>query len=205
MISLLLDLLIREKHENKSSLDDVMRQIWNKFGKSEIGFSPEQVKSVIEEVAELNLDDFFDKYINGVDELPFDEYLRPFGLRIKKEDNQWPDLGISVVTENGQEMIKFVEAEGPAQLAGLDAGDELLAIDGFRVSADKLSDRLKDYQPGDSIEVTVFHQDELCTHQVILASPRPSRYQVVPVKKPSPKQEENFAGWLGVSLKSISK
>ncbi|MDJ0553004.1 MAG: M61 family metallopeptidase [Microcoleaceae cyanobacterium MO_207.B10] len=203
LISLLLDLLIREKHENKLSLDDVMRQMWDKFGKSEIGFTPEQVQNVIENVAELDLDDFFDKYINGVDELPFDEYLRPFGLRLKREDNRWPHLGMNVVTENGHEIIKFVEAKGPAQLAGLDAGDELLAIDGFRVSADKLSDRLKDYQPGDSIEVTVFHQDELITHQVILAHPSPSRYQVVPVKDPTAKQEKNFVGWLGVSLESV--
>lgn len=203
MISLLLDLLIREKHGNQRSLDHVMQQMWEKFGKSEIGFTPEQLQSVIEDVAELDLDDFFDKYINGVDELPFDEYLRPFGLRLKRENNRWPHLGMNVVTENGHEIIKFVEAEGPAQLAGLDAGDELLAIDGFRVSADRLSDRLKDYQPGDLIEVTVFHQDELSTHQVTLAAPGPSSYQVVPVKKPTPKQEENFTGWLGVSLESI--
>ncbi|MGB3511907.1 MAG: M61 family metallopeptidase [Microcoleaceae cyanobacterium] len=203
MISLLLDLLIREKSENQRSLDNVMQQMWHKFGKSEIGFTPEKVQSVIEEVAELDLGDFFDKYINGVDELPFDEYLRPFGLRLKQENNQWPHLGINVITDRGHEIIKFVEADGPAQSAGLDAGNELLAIDGFRVSADKLSDRLKDYQPGDSIEVTVFHQDELRTHQVTLAPPSPSRYQVVPVKNPTPEQAENFSGWLGVSLESI--
>ncbi|NER04142.1 MAG: PDZ domain-containing protein, partial [Okeania sp. SIO3C4] len=86
---------------------------------------------------------------------------------------------------------------------GLDAGDELLAIDGFRVSADKLSDRLKDYQPGDSIEVTVFHQDRLLTHKVILAAPSPSHYQVVPLDSTTLKQLENFAGWLGVPLESI--
>nr|WP_293093235.1 M61 family metallopeptidase [Okeania sp. SIO2F4] len=204
MISLLLDLLIREKHENKYSLDDVMRQMWDKFGKSEIGFTPEELKSVIEEVAELDLGDFFERYIDGVDELPFDEYLRPFGLQLKKEDNEWPDLGMNVVSDNRKEIIKFVQHQGPAELAGLDVGDELLAIDGFRVNADKLSDRLKDYQPGDVLEVTVFHQDELITHQVTLALPSPSCYQVVPVKNPTAKQQENFAGWLGSSLESIS-
>ncbi|MGD1808282.1 M61 family metallopeptidase [Dapis sp. BLCC M126] len=203
MISLLLDLLIREKYQNQRSLDDVMRQMWDEFGKSEIGFTPEQLKSVIEEVAELDLGEFFESYIHGVDELPFDEYLRPFGLRLKKEDNEWPDLGMNVVSENSKEIIKFVQHQGAAQLAGLDAGDELLAIDGFRVNADKLSDRLKDYQVGDVLEVTVFHQDELITHQVTLAHSSPSRYQVVPVKNPTAKQQENFAGWLGSSLEYI--
>ncbi|NEO51975.1 MAG: M61 family metallopeptidase [Okeania sp. SIO3B5] len=203
MVSLLLDLLIREKHQNQYSLDDVMRKMWEQFGKPEIGFTPEQLKSVIEEVAEVNLDDFFERYIDGIDELPFDEYLRPFGLRLKREENKWPDLGMNVVTNNGKEIIKFVEAQGPAQLAGLDAGDELLAIDGFRVSADKLSDRLKDYQPGDLIEVTVFHHDRLLTHKVTLATPSPSNYQVVPLSSTTLKQLKNFAGWLGVPLDSI--
>ncbi|MGK7922912.1 MAG: M61 family metallopeptidase [Trichodesmium sp.] len=203
MISLLLDLLIRERHENQRSLDDVMRQMWTKFGQLEIGFTPEQLQSVIEEIAELDLGDFFERYIDGIDELPFDEYLRPFGLRLKREDHQWPNLGMIVASENSKEIIKFVEAQGPAELAGLGAGDELLAIDGFRVSADKLSDRLRDYQPGDVLAVTVFHQDELMTRKVTLAHPSPSRYQIVSVKNPSPKQEENFVGWLGVSLDSI--
>ncbi len=200
MISLLLDLLIREKHENQRSLDDVMRRMWERFGKLEVGFTPKQLQSVIEEVVELDLSDFFDKYINAVEELPFDEYLRPFGLTLKKEDNEWPNLGMNVITENGREVIKYVEADGPAQVAGLDAGNELLAIDGFRVSADKLSDRLKDYQPGESIEVTVFHQDELRTYKVILATPSPSNYQVVSVKEPTTKQKEKLAGWLGGTL-----
>ncbi|MEB3342720.1 M61 family metallopeptidase [Okeania sp.] len=204
MISLLLDLLIREKHQNQRSLDDVMRKMWHEFGKSEIGFTPEQLKGVIEEVAKLDLNDFFARYIDGLDELPFDEYLRPFGLQIKKEYNEWPELGMNVISDHGKEIIKFVQYQGPAQLAGLDAGDELLAIDGFRVSADKLSDHLKDYQPGDVLEVTVFHQDELITCQLTLGYPSPSRYQVVPVKNPTTKQKKNFFGWLGSSLESIS-
>ena len=110
---------------------------------------------------------------------------------------------MNVISENNKQIIKFVENQGPAQLAGLDAGDELLAIDGFRVNADKLSYRLKDYQPGDILEVTVFHQDELITRQLTLAHPSPSCYQVVPVKNPTAKQEKNFAGWLGTSLDSI--
>lgn len=203
MISLLLDLLIREKHQNQRSLDNVMGQMWHEFGKSEIGFTPKQLKDVIEKVTELELYDFFRRYIDGIDELPFDEYLQPFGLQLKREDNEWPSIGMNVVRENNKEIIKFVENQGPAQLAGLDAGDELLAIEGFRVNADKLSDRLKDYQPGDILEVTVFHQDELITHKLTLAHPSPNRYQIVPVRKPTPKQEKNFSGWLGVSLESI--
>lgn len=202
MVSLLLDLLIRERHGNSLSLDDVMRQMWQQFGKAEIGFTPQQLQEVIESVAGTDLNDFFGRYIDDTHELPFNHYLEPFGLQLvgETEEDAAPCLGVRATTENGRESIKFVEADTPAQLAGIDAGDELLAIDGMRVTAQNLSDRLKDYQPGDSIQVTVFHQEELRTYALTLAAPRPSRYQITLVDRLSPTQKQNYEGWLGVSI-----
>ncbi|MES1023447.1 M61 family metallopeptidase [Gloeocapsa sp. BRSZ] len=205
LVSLLLDLLIRDRHNNTRSLDDVMRQMWQQFGISEIGFTPQQLQQVIETVAETHLSDFFDKYIDSVEELPFNQYLAPFGLQVStnSEDDSAPCIGIRAQTENGKEIVKFVEAGTPAAVAGIDAGDELLAIDGVRVQANNLSDRLKDFQPHDTIQMTVFHQDELRTHHVILAAPCPNKYQIVPVENPSSTQQQNFQQWLGVPLETV--
>ena len=203
MISLLLDLLIRSRQENQRSLDDVMAIMWQRFGKEEIGFTPQQLQDVIESVAQTDLAEFFNRYIDGVDELPFDEYLEPFGLRLNVVEEAVPYLGLTVRTENNQEMIKFVDATSSAALAGVDAGDELLAIDNLRVTADQLSDRLKDYQAGDTIKLSLFHQDQLRTLSVKLLAPQPSRYQIVQVENPTQVQQQNFAGWLGTSLTSF--
>ena len=203
MISLLLDLLIRSRQENQRSLDDVMAIMWQRFGKEEIGFTPQQLQDVIESVAQTDLGEFFNRYIDGVDELPFDEYLEPFGLRLNVVEEAVPYLGLTVKTENNQEMIKFVDATSLAALAGVDAGDELLAIDNLRVTADQLSDRLKDYQAGDTIKLSIFHQDQLRTLPVKLVAPQPSRYQIVQVENPTQVQQQNFAGWLGTSLTSF--
>ncbi len=202
MVSLLLDLLIRGRNDNQRSLDDVMLKMWQQFGQEEIGFTPQQLQEVIESVAGIDFTDFFAKYIDGIEELPFDEYLEPFGLQLVGdfEEEAVPHLGIKVNTENGREVIKFVEVGTPAQIAGIDAGDELLAIDGIRVGAGQLSDRLKDYKPNDSVQVTVFHQEELRNYDVTLAAPRPNRYQVKPVKNPTDLQQRNFAAYLGVGF-----
>jgi predicted metalloprotease with PDZ domain len=202
MVSLLLDLLIRVHHGNQLSLDDVMRQMWEKFGKDEVGYTPEQLEGVIESVAGMDLGDFFKRYLHGLEDLPFNQYLQPFGLQLVEEKNEEPYLGVRINTENGREIIKFVEAGSPAQFVGIDAGDELLAIDGIRVG-NQLNERLKDYQTNDSIQVTVFHQDELRTYSVTLAASIPSKYQLKVVENPSFTEMENFAGWLGVPLSSI--
>ena len=198
LVSLLLDLLIRAKHNHKRSLDDVMRLMWQRFGRDEIGFGETQLREVIAEVAESNLDDFFHRYLETTEELPFDDYLAPFGLYLKTvEESDTPYLGIKVQAENNQEIIKFVAAESPAALAGIDAQDELLAIDGIRVSAKSLNERLKDYRAEDTIQVTIFHQDELKTLPVTLAAPQPSSYEVAIRDNLSSVQQANLTGWLG--------
>ncbi|PSB12770.1 peptidase M61 [filamentous cyanobacterium CCP2] len=198
MVSLLLDLRIRAKFHNDRSLDDVLRHLWQQFGQPEIGFTPEQLQRVIESVAEEDLSDFFHSYLDTTEDLPFDRYLEPFGLKLQPEtDNLPPFLGMTVRSDNGREVIKFVESDSPAQQAGLDPEDELLAIDGLRVKASELDDRLKCYAPGDTLHVSVFHQDELRTYRVTLAEPRPTSYQLVPIKDPSPAQKQALEGWLG--------
>ncbi len=201
MVSLLLDLIIRERHQNQRSLDDVMRQMWQQFGKAEVGFTPEQLQAVIESVADLDLSDFFHRYLDGTEDLPFDQYLEPFGLKLEpvKDDEMPPFLGVVAKTDRGQELIRSVVAGSPAHQAGVDAGDELLALNGLRVTADQLGDRLKDYQPGDTVRLTVFHQDELKTHTLTLSEPQPARYQLVAVEQPSPTQTQNLMGWLGIA------
>ncbi|AFY57945.1 putative protease with the C-terminal PDZ domain [Rivularia sp. PCC 7116] len=198
MITLLLDLLIRSRHQNQRSLDDVMLKLWQKFGKDEIGYTAEELKQVIESVAGSDLTEFFERYVSGREELPFNEYLEPFGLKLVADKVDEPFLGIKVVSNNGKESVKFVEYDSPAQVAGIDAGDELLAIDGIKVTANKLSARLKDYQPQENIEITVFHQDELRTYSVTLAEPRANKYRVAPVENLSNPQKDNFNGFLGV-------
>ena len=198
LVSLLLDLLIRAKHNNKRSLDNVLSKMWQDFGQEEIGFSNQQLQQVIESVAAVDLREFFHRYINTTEEIPFDDYLAPFGLKLEAsaEDEPVPYLGLKVQSENNQEVIKFVEVNSPAAIAGIDAQDKLLALDGIRVTSELLSERLKDYQVGDTVEVTVFHQDELKTLPVKLAEPQPKEYKIVEIEEASPAQQQNLSGWL---------
>jgi predicted metalloprotease with PDZ domain len=199
MVSLLLDLLIRAKHQNRRSLDDVMRQMWQHFGKSETGFTPQQLQDTISEIAGTDLSEFFQRYLHTVEELPFDDYLYPFGLCLQAEGDGTPYLGLVAKSERGQDWIKFVETGSPAGQAGINGGDELLALNGIRVSADHLSDRLRDFQPGDTVQLAVFHHDELLICPVTLAKPRPTRYQIALIEQLSPEQIELLQGWLGAT------
>ncbi|MEC4803370.1 MAG: M61 family metallopeptidase [Jaaginema sp. PMC 1079.18] len=198
MVSLLLDLKIRTLHQNARSLNDILRKMWQQFGQDEIGFTEDQLRKIIESVAGCDLSDFFAKYVDGTEELPFDEYLQPFGLQIKavKNKENLPYTGIKLSANTSSAKVQFVEVNSPANLAGIDPGDELLAIDNFRVTADKFNERLQDYQPGDEITLTVFHQDELQHYPLILGEAQPIAYKLATMKSLSKAQKSLLDGWL---------
>ena len=195
MVTLLLDLLIRDRTNGNKSFDDVLVAMWEQFGKAEIGFTEDQLKAIIESIADTDLTDFYDRYIHTLEELPFNEYLAPFGVALQPSKATVPYLGITVKSEHGKEAIKAVASNSPARLAGIDPGDELLAIDGFRVTAEQLNDRLKYYQPGEQIAVSVFHADRLLTVNLTLAAPQPQKYLLQILEDTSDRQQQLFQGW----------
>jgi predicted metalloprotease with PDZ domain len=196
MVTLLLDLLIRDRTQGRKSFDDVLMAMWEHFGKAEIGFTETQLKNIIESVANQDLTEFYDRYIHGVEELPFNDYFTPFGIELKPVDATVPNLGITVKSEHGREVIKSVTSDSPAQLAGIDAGDELLAIDGFKITSDKLTDRLKLYQAGQQINLTIFHADRLMTLPITLAAPQPQQYHLQPLEHTADLQRQQFKDWV---------
>ena len=173
--------------------------MWEQFGKAEIGFTETQLQQIIESIANQDLTEFYGRYIHGVEELPFNDYLAAVGIELESVNtHNVPSLGMIVKSEHGKEMIKSVASNSPAQLAGVDAGDQLLAIDGFKISADQLTDRLKSYQVGQQIELTIFHGDRLITVPTILAPSQPDRYQLYQLEHPTDVQRHLFQAWVNL-------
>jgi predicted metalloprotease with PDZ domain len=129
-----------------------------------------EVQAILKSAAGVDLSDFYQRYIDGLAELPFNEYLEPFGLYLRGvgDGETIPYLGMRVQSEAGKEIIKFVEMGSPCQKAGINADDELLAIDGLRVTAEQLNERLKDYRAVILFRSQSFILDELRTLAVPL-------------------------------------
>ncbi|WP_299491575.1 M61 family metallopeptidase [Acaryochloris sp. IP29b_bin.137] len=205
IVALLLDLQIRQQHQNQCSLDDVMLRLWQTYGQENLGYTRDQLLEVIESIAEMDLSPFWQNYLDGTVELPYEEFLNPFGLTVVAEfgKHPLPYHGLTIHNPAGKTIIKFVDIASPAQKAGLKPGDEWLALDGFRVQPDQLEQRLQDYQAGDSVSITVFHDDQLATHSLTLGAPVPKSYTVKPVPEPTSLQKQNFSQWLGIELAQL--
>ena len=169
LIGLALDLTIREQTKGKKSLDDVMRALWERFGRDfyagpehETGVAEAEVEVLFDEITGLKLKRFFDHYVRGTDDLPLDKLLAPFGVTYadNRKDAK-PGLGIRTTREGRDCKISNVYEGGPAHQAGLSAGDVLIALDELRVSATNLDTLLSRYHDGDMVVLHVFRRDEL--------------------------------------------
>ena len=107
-----------------------------------------------------------------------------------------PWLGATLVNRNGCGIFRVVHAGSPAELAGLSAGDEAVAIDGLKVTASNLDSRLKGYHNGDSAQVTVFRGDELLNCTVRLEEPPADTCYLELIADTDKSSEQRRAAWL---------
>ncbi|MCV4939614.1 PDZ domain-containing protein, partial [Escherichia coli] len=83
------------------------------------------------------LDEFFRRYVRGRDELPYNSFLEAAGLRLEvKRSSNEPRayLGAQLAQEGDRLIVRTVRAGTPAYDQGLNAGDQIVALDGKRVT-----------------------------------------------------------------------
>lgn len=199
-----LDYLIRRGSRNARSLDSVMRELYERFGKTGVGYTRDDYQSVAEAHAGVPLDDYFRDYISGL--VPMEPLLAEaaayLGLQllprlVRSTGERLMGMGVE---ESGKLLlIKQLWEGGPASLAGLSVGDELVAVNGFRVEAGGLDVLLSHFSGGEAYALDVFRNDRLLHfHVPIHQGYVLERYMLVPQADASPAQLENRARWVQV-------
>lgn len=145
--------------------------------------------------------DFFARYVSGVAELDYARALAVAGLELRwerKGPRAW--LGCNLKRQGERTIIESVRSDGPAWEAGVYAGDELLALDGWRVNDERLTERLEERQPGDTVRLSLFRGDALIEASVTLAEAPPDRAVIKPLPAPDEAQRRTYRSWLGMGL-----
>lgn len=181
LVALSLDLLLRQKSGDRMSLDTLMRRLWREFGQAGVGVSDGDIQRLATELCGDPLETFWRNALEGTDELPLEGLLAERGVQWSLRAAEGasdaggkpagdgaakPSLGIKVQQAEGGAQLQFVFAEGPAQRAGLSAGDLVIAVDGLRVSAVSLEKAVSARRPGEVLEVHAFRRDELMQFRV---------------------------------------
>ena len=177
LVALCLDLKLRNETEGRVSLDDVMKEAWSRWGERAAGMPEEGFEQLCLELSGADLQDFFNATVRGTGELPLDSLLHSHGIDYSLRrasggadkggkpagGNQLPAvwLGATLGSSAGKPTFLAIHNGGPAELAGISPGDELVALDGLRIDVAGCEARTRRYRPGDVSELTVFRGDEL--------------------------------------------
>ncbi len=206
LVGLALDLTIRTETRGRKSLDDVMRALWQRYGRDfysdngGVGVAEADVERLFDEITGLKLKRFFDRYVRGTDDLPLARLLTPFGVEVadKHKDGKEAKASLNVrTTRDGNDCkLANVYEGGAAHRAGLSAGDILVAMDGVRVTASNLDNLLSRYRIDDAVTVHAFRRDELMVFSATLATDDAPQMSLTGHAKPAAHARQR-AAWLG--------
>jgi predicted metalloprotease with PDZ domain len=198
LLGLLLDLEIRKRSGGAKSLDDVMRYLYTEFFKKNRNYGPGDFQKATELMAGSSLEEFFSKYVRGKDELDYNAALAAAGLRLETSASADAKVyfGADVAQEDDRLIVRRVYAGSPAYEQGLNAGDQIVAMDNMRVNRDFFNARMAEKKPGDVVNLTIFRFDDLSSLVIRLSDRREMTYRIVPVASPTPVQKQIYASWL---------
>jgi predicted metalloprotease with PDZ domain len=216
VVGFLLDLEIRRRSGGTKSLDELARMLFERHGRAP-GLPEDGVeKAAVELVGDRSLHEWFQRAVHSTEELELDDALSAVGVKAviapatsaddkggaeeDPEDAPQPEarsrawLGAALRDKSGGLEVASVAEGSPAQAAGIAGGDELVALDGFRVD---LKQRLGRAQPGQVVRLSLFRMDELLEVSVPLAAAPKDTITFVPDLKATAAQLAAREKWLG--------
>ena len=202
IVNMMLDMAIRSASDGKKSLDDVMRTLWTDYFKKGKNYTPADYQKACEAAAGKSLDDFFTKYVRGVAEIDYNAFANPFGLNLntKTPGANRAYLGADTVETAGALNIRTLSAGTPAYDQGLNTGDQIVAIDGYRASAAFLQSYLAEKKPSDKVKLTVFRFDKLRDFDFVLGSDTRKEFDFASVSEPTDGQKRLYKQYLNGDL-----
>lgn len=200
---LAMDLFIRHQTRNKMSLDNIMQQLYQKYAMQGEGVSMQKLMDILEDSVGYSATQFILEYIMKPNPLPLDQVLGYAGLEVVEEKTskekpafekiEQVSLGITTSTTDGRVFVRDVRRNSNGWKAGLDFGDEILAVNGRRITAATMEKTLSWSRPGDEVVVLVSRSNKILRLNVRLELEQ-KKLKLKKVDAPTPLQQEIYAG-----------
>ncbi len=200
MVCALLDLELRARSGGKASLDAVLAHLWNEFGRHQRPVPEDGMQEIFEHVAGTRMGDLFDAWVRGAHEIDYDATLARAGLSVERHAKGEPSgsLGVRTRGDGARVHVASVLRGGAAQRAGVDPGDELVAVAGRRVlDPAGVEAALSGKKEKDVVPVLVAREGRIRSLDVTLDPPRLDRVKLTRRKDATPDQLALLEGWLG--------
>ena len=144
LAGLLIDIMIRDASDNKSSLDGVMRTLYNAAYKNGRGFTSDEWWATVTKAANgKSFRDFYARFIDGREPFPYDKVFPLAGLRVSRDTTRVPQLGIGSLQDSTGLHVTEVIPGSAAAIAGVQPGDQLISVGGFKAEDPNWTDQFR--------------------------------------------------------------
>ncbi|MFN8370863.1 MAG: PDZ domain-containing protein [Bacteriovoracaceae bacterium] len=131
--------------EQGKNIDDFLKLLWKRYlDNPKVGMDETEVFELIEKMSDKKTREKMEEMVNMTSDIDLEDYCKRMGLRFKWSTESKPYLGIQTEIKDGAIFISQVTLDGPGYKSGLNAGDEIIAINGWRVTRDSIG-RINDY------------------------------------------------------------
>lgn len=200
LLALMMDLKIIAETKGKHSLDDVMKAAYQEFYvQKQRGFEEHELESLIKRVTGVSVAEIF-RMAHTVEAIDYNSYLHQVGYSLVDyyAISDLPDLGVSTSNQNGKIMVTSARRATSAWEAGLNARDEILAINGERVeqSGRELDGLIQQYKVGDTLNILISRDGLIRELNVSLLSDTRGAFNIVPKNNASSEEVRLGQIWL---------
>jgi predicted metalloprotease with PDZ domain len=213
LIGFVTDMAIRRQSKSRSSLDTVMRAMYEQYGPGGDhpgGYPPGAFEDRVESIAGTGVRKMVEDMLQTTNDPDVDEALAWYGLYLERksdqpaaDENGNPSrAGFGVVWDLAGTMIlveRVLDGHSGAA-AGLLPGDELLAIDGLRVTTDNFASLIHRFRPDEQVELTIARHDRLMALSATLQHELSDTYSILPDAKIRRSEKSRLESWLGREL-----
>jgi predicted metalloprotease with PDZ domain len=156
VIAAVLDAMIIKQSNGKECLDHLMKDLYETYyvGKNR-GFTDAEFKACLTKHTGQDMTEFFLKYIDGTEVIPYSMYFLPLGIEVNDVGSVKPVFGANVTEEGGKVIVKSIRSNTAAEDAGLSVNDEIVACMNYRVDKPMLDALMNGASVGDEFELTI--------------------------------------------------
>ena len=197
LLGVMLDLAVREASHGAASLREIFQWMNQNYARQGRFFADSGgVRQAAEAVSHADLGGFFQKYVAGAVEIPWDDFLKSVGLRVLKHQITVGDPGFTAARNFDAPPVVFtVKPDSDAQHVGLAVGDAIPEMNG-RAAASDFVEQLELVPAGTVLHLRIRRGNEERTLQWRVGSKEEVEFVVVDVENVWPQQRARRAAWL---------
>jgi predicted metalloprotease with PDZ domain len=122
------------------NINDLLTALWDRYlANPKVGVTTGEVLNMIEEIGNSKIRELFETRISTTEDIDFETYYKNIGLEFEWEEADSIDLGCLFGYEGDRVIIDSVVLDSAAYDCGLNAKDEILAINNMRVLKEDMS------------------------------------------------------------------